>query len=131
PNHPPQEGWRRGDPTRQSPVEPIKALAFNTLLSSQEMDTHRTETRSHGPRPRGNPSNLPGSPSLSRRPNKIFLTDDRFTRPPRHDTPTGTRPAEDRFVGDALRAGHPMVSSIPFWAVQPSYISPSVTRTVF
>src|SRR5690606_2875123 len=53
PNHPPQEGWRRGDPTRQSPAEPIKALAFNTLLSSQETDTHRAETRSHGPRPRG------------------------------------------------------------------------------
>src|SRR5690606_9879304 len=53
PNHPPQEGWRRGDPTRQNPAEPIKALAFNTLLSSQETDTHRAETRSHGPRPRG------------------------------------------------------------------------------
>src|SRR5690606_23838749 len=53
PQPPPQEGWRRGDPTRQSPVEPIKALAFNTLLSSQETDTHRAETRSHGPRPRG------------------------------------------------------------------------------
>src|SRR5690606_4360929 len=52
PQPPPQEGWRRGDPTRQSPVEPIKALAFNTLLSSQETDSHRAETRSHGPRPR-------------------------------------------------------------------------------
>src|SRR5690606_2130058 len=85
-------------------------------------DTHRAETRSHGPRPRGNPSNLPGSPTLSRRPNKIFLTDDRFTRPPRHDTPTGTRPAEDRFVGDALRAGHLEVSSIPSGLGTPQYL---------
>ncbi|TDD58055.1 hypothetical protein E1293_47185 [Actinomadura darangshiensis] len=30
----------RGDPAKKE-AEPIKALAFNTLLSSQETDTHR------------------------------------------------------------------------------------------
>src|SRR5690606_12592298 len=54
-NHqPPPAGMATGRPDQTtSPAEPIKALAFNTLLSSQETDTHRAETRSHGPRPRG------------------------------------------------------------------------------
>jgi hypothetical protein len=61
-----------GRPGQQT--EPIKALAFNTLLSSQETDTHRAEPRSRRPRLRGNPSNLPGPLPLSTRSAKIVLT---------------------------------------------------------
>jgi hypothetical protein len=53
---------------------PIKALAFSTLLSSQETDTHRDPTRSRGPDLRGNPSNLPAPSSLSSRSTKIDST---------------------------------------------------------
>ncbi|MEU8124090.1 hypothetical protein AB0C21_35725, partial [Spirillospora sp. NPDC049024] len=72
-----------GDPAEQS-TEPIKALAFNTLLSSQETDTHRAEPRSRGPRLRGNPSIVP-DPSWfiqlrAVRPHKSILGKPRLTR---------------------------------------------------
>ena len=40
PHHPPKRRMATGRPGRNT-TEPIKALAFNTLLSSQETDTHR------------------------------------------------------------------------------------------
>ncbi len=48
--HHPTNGAARGDPTRKL-AEPIKALAFNTLLSSQETDTHRAGPASAFPAP--------------------------------------------------------------------------------
>jgi hypothetical protein len=43
PGHPPptKEGEQPGATRPKKPAGPIKALAFNTLLSSQETDTHR------------------------------------------------------------------------------------------
>jgi hypothetical protein len=51
---PPQPTRSHGtgpDPTPPGPDPILKALAFNTLLSSQETDTHRARTRSHEPNP--------------------------------------------------------------------------------
>jgi hypothetical protein len=61
---------------------PIKALAFNTLLSSQETDTHRDPTRSRRPCLRGNPSSLPDSTVMSN-----FV---RFGVPPRTEGREGS-----------------------------------------
>ncbi len=128
--HHPTNGAARGDPTRKL-AEPIKALAFNTLLSSQETDTHRAEPRFRRPRLRGNPLNLPGASLLSSGSRKIFSTSRRCARPPRDDTAPGRRPGKDRFVGGALRAGHLAASCIPSGLVLQEYPGPQLAANHF
>src|ERR1051325_354131 len=64
---PPQTTKNPGCGGTPTTVGVHKALAFNTLLSSQKTDTHHQNP--HGPL-RGNPSNLPANPSLSIRPSR-------------------------------------------------------------
>jgi hypothetical protein len=78
-----------GKPPKQGGLH--KALAFNTLLSSQETDTHHQATQLRETL-RGNPSNLPGTYPPSNPPTHSTDLTRNHPDPPHNTLPDSTKP---------------------------------------
>ena len=122
---PPQTGIQPGAAPTMS--RPYKALAFNTLLSSQETDTHPQEPE---PDPfRGNPSNLPDVHRMSTRSSGEDPTGNEV-HPVPITSAQQTKACWSTTLGRRPRAGHLAASCIPFGLCAPAYLRPRSAQSV-